>query len=214
MNDRDVAQVDVAAVVENAHVRLHADPVVPSHVDAGGAGDFNLAGDLGIGASHRHELVLRKAIERAAPRDRHVNSVFGEEHRPPSAGKLGVVLNQKQRSASLDVQRDVVLQLEHANAVVAGRDVDGAPAGGSAGVDGRLACNGGALCAHARRTEGLDVELARGGRRLRGGDRLSSQGRATGEHGAALQPRAPGERAGRWTEGEAVGSNNHRAPEL
>ena len=158
--------------------------------------------------------VLRKAVQRAAPRDRHVDGVLGKEHRAPSARELGVVLNQVQRSASLDVQRDVVLQLEHADAVVAGRDANGAAAGSSAGVDGRLACSGGALCTDARRTVGLDVELAHGGRRLRGGDRLSSQGCTTGEHGAALQPRAPGERAGRWADGETVGSNNHRAPEL
>ncbi len=166
MDDGDVAQLNVPAVVEDAHVGLHPDPVVPAHVDAGGACDFNLAGNLGIDAPHRRELVLRKAVERPAPGDRHVDRVLGEDHRAPSAREPGVVLNQKQRRASLDMQRDVVLQLEHAHAIVAGRDVHGAPAGGSARVDGRLAGSGGVLTADAGRTIRLDIEMARGRHRL------------------------------------------------
>jgi hypothetical protein len=87
----EMSQVHLAAVVQDAHVGLHADAVVPPHVDAGGARDLDLAGDLGIDAPHRHELVLGEAVERAAAGDADVHGVLRIEHRAPPARELGVV---------------------------------------------------------------------------------------------------------------------------
>ena len=74
--------------------------------------------------------------------------------------KLRVVLAQEDRRAGFDVQRDVVLQLDRADAVFPRRDPHRAAAGRRAGIDGGLACAGGVLGAQPACAERLDVEDA------------------------------------------------------
>ena len=104
--------------------------------------------------------VLRQTVERATAGQPDVGGVLGEHHGTPAAREERRVLHQEQRRARLDMKRDVVLELEHPDAVLTGRHADGSSAGGGARVDRGLAGASGVLRAQAGGAEGFHVAHA------------------------------------------------------
>ena len=146
----------------------------------------------GIDAAHGDELVLRQAVERAAAGDADVGRVLGKDHRPPAARELGGVLDQEQRRARVEVERDVVLELDHPDAVFAGRHSHRASAGRRARVDRGLAGAGRVLRAQAGGPERLHIEESIADRLLiRIGEKEDPRCRTrAGERQAASKQRA------------------------
>ena len=146
---RDAFQAHIGGVVQDEHVSLHPGAVVTFQCNARGARDFAFGFDLGVLAAHVHILILRQAVERPTTRHGNVVRPGRVDHRAGAAGEVSRVLAQKQRGAPFKIEVDVILQMNRADGVCSGRNVDDASAGGGASIDGALDRLGRVVRAHA-----------------------------------------------------------------